>query len=88
MEVRILKESEKEILIEIDESETFANMIREELWNVGVLEAAFIKEHPEVAKTKIWIKAENPREKLKKAIDNLIEKLEKLKENYLLAIRK
>jgi len=86
MEVKIIKETKNELLIEIDESETFANMIREELWNVGVLEAAFVKEHPEIRTTKIWIKAENPREKLKKAIENLIEKLEKLKELYKTSI--
>jgi DNA-directed RNA polymerase subunit L len=86
MEIKIIKETENELLVEIDESETFANMIREELWNVGVLEAAFIKEHPEMKTTKIWIKAEKPKEKLKKAVENLIGKLEKLKELYKTSI--
>lgn len=83
MEITILKEDKDTLLIELKgESETFANMLREELWNVGVIEAAFIKEHPELAETKLWIKAENPREKLKKAIDNLIKKFKELKKEY------
>ncbi len=86
MEVRTIKETENELLIELPgESETFANLIKEELWNVaGVIEAAFIKEHPELSEVKIWIKTENikPREALKKAIKNLIEKLENLKKEY------
>ncbi len=86
MEVRIIKESENTLLIELPgESETFANLIKEELWNVkGVIEAAFIKEHPELTEVKIWIKTENikPREALKIALKNLIEKVRNLKEEY------
>ncbi|MEM0480665.1 MAG: RpoL/Rpb11 RNA polymerase subunit family protein [Candidatus Aenigmatarchaeota archaeon] len=88
MEINVLKEEKDSLLIELKgESETFANMLREELWNVGVVEVAFIKEHPELAETKLWIKADNPREKLRKAIDNLIEKLEKIKEAYENALK-
>lgn len=78
MEIKILREEENVLLIEfLDESETFLNLLREELWNVkGVIEAAYIKEHPELSNPKLWIKTENikAREALKIAINNLIEK--------------
>ncbi|MFH7902939.1 MAG: DNA-directed RNA polymerase subunit L [Candidatus Aenigmatarchaeota archaeon] len=84
MEFKILREEENVLLIEfINESETFLNLLREELWNIkGVIEAAYIKEHPELSNPKLWIKTENisAREALKSAINNLIEKFEKLRE--------
>ncbi|MEM5830108.1 MAG: DNA-directed RNA polymerase subunit L [Candidatus Aenigmatarchaeota archaeon] len=86
MEVKVLREDNNVLLIElVGESETFANLLREELWNVkGVIEAAYIREHPELTQPKLWIKTEgiNAREALKIAIDNLIKKLKELKEKY------
>jgi len=86
MEVKVLKEEKDALLIElVGESETFANLLREELWNVkGVIEAAYIREHPELSQPKLWIKTEgiNPREALKIAIDNLIKKFSELKKAY------
>lgn len=84
MEIKILKEEENTLLIEfVNESETFLNLLREELWNVkGIIEAAYIREHPELSNPKLWIKTENisAREALKNAINNLIERFEKLRE--------
>jgi len=86
MEVKVLKEEKDALLIElVGESETFANLLREELWNVkGVIEAAYIREHPELSQPKLWIKTEgiNPREVLRIAIDNLIKKFSELKKAY------
>ncbi|MEM5828470.1 MAG: DNA-directed RNA polymerase subunit L [Candidatus Aenigmatarchaeota archaeon] len=90
MEVKVLKEEKNVLLVElVGESETFANLLREELWNVrGVVEAAYIREHPELSQPKLWIKTEgiNAREALKIAIDNLIKKLKDLKEKYKKAL--
>lgn len=90
MEVKVLKEEKNVLLVElVGENETFANLLREELWNVrGVVEAAYIREHPELSQPKLWIKTEgiNAREALKIAIDNLIKKLKDLKEKYKKAL--
>ncbi|MEM5843564.1 MAG: RpoL/Rpb11 RNA polymerase subunit family protein [Candidatus Aenigmatarchaeota archaeon] len=86
MEVNILKKEGNTLLVELKgESETFANLIREELWNVkGVIEAAHIKEHPELAEPKIWIKTDglDPMEALKIAVENLLKKFEEIKKSY------
>lgn len=86
MEIKVIKEDQNTLLIEFpNESETFVNLLRDELWNVkGVLEAAYIREHPELSFPKLWIKTEkiSPKEALKIAIKELLEKLSKLEKIY------
>lgn len=92
MEIIVIKESQNIILIGFpEESETFINLLKDELWNVeGVIEAALIREHPELTYPKLWIKTDgiSVREALKKAIENLSAKLNKLNQIYNENIRK
>lgn len=91
MPVKVIKNDKNTLIIEvIDESETFLNLLREELWSIdGVKEVAFYRDHPELENPKLFIKMEkgNPKKALEKAISNLIKKLDELKESYLRAIQ-
>jgi len=60
MEVKKVKEKDKTWVLELEgESKTFANLIREELWNSdGVSEAATIQEHPYMSHPKLLVKME------------------------------
>ena len=91
MRVNVLKEDKNTLIIEVKgESETFLNMICEELWNIkGVEEAAFYREHPFLEEPKLFIKTKgiSPRKALKEALKNLKQKLKSLKEIYTKTIR-
>jgi DNA-directed RNA polymerase subunit L len=58
MEVKKIKEEDKKLLVELErESKTFANLIREELWNdENIEEASSIKNHPYMDEPKILVK--------------------------------
>lgn len=76
MEVKKLKEDKNILILEIlDGGIGFANLIKEELWrDKGVDEAASIKEHPYMAKPKIYVKMKgnkNPKLALMKATKRL-----------------
>ena len=60
MEVKKIKEKDSTWVLELEgESKTFANLIREELWNSdGVVEAAAIQEHPYMDQPKLFLKME------------------------------
>lgn len=90
MQVNVIKDEKNVLIIEVKgESETFLNMIVEELWNVkGVEEAAFYREHPFLDQPKLFIKTSgvSPRKALKQALKNVKEKLKMLKTAYKNAI--
>ena len=91
MEVKKIKDENGILMLELEgESKNFANLLREELWNIdGVKEAAFFREHPELDNPKLFIKMEkgSPKKALEKAISNLMKKLEELKKVYLKAVQ-
>ena len=91
MSIKVVRNEKDTLIIEVvGESETFLNLLREELWNIdGVKEAAFFREHPELDNPKLFIKMEksNPKKALEKAISNLMKKLEELRKAYLKAIQ-
>jgi len=91
MPIKVVRNEKDTLIIEvIEESETFLNLLREELWNIdGVKEAAFFREHPELDNPKLFIKMEkgSPKKALEKAISNLMKKLEELKKVYLKAVQ-
>ena len=86
MELRVLKEEGKTLIVEVrGETFTLTNLVKEELWNdPNVSEAAEIKEHPYLAEPKIFVKVEkgSPRNALIKACDRIIKKLDKFKEEF------
>jgi len=84
MELKIVKEDEHSILVEIsDQTVSFANLLRAELWkDKSVTEAAFIQEHPYLAKPKIFVRTDkgSPKAALEKAAVGVSEQAKELKE--------
>ena len=82
MEVKKIKEENNNLILELaGESKTFANLIREEVWNSdGVSEAAAIQEHPYMEQPKLFLKMEG-RYSHKKALEDAAKRIEvKVKE--------
>ncbi len=83
MEVNVIKEDKNTLLAELKgETISFANLIKEELWNdKNVEEAAAIKEHPYMSEPKIFVKTREvkPQKALQESIKRLESKLKELK---------
>ncbi|MBD3156165.1 MAG: hypothetical protein GF368_05995 [Candidatus Aenigmarchaeota archaeon] len=77
MEVKKIKEKDNNWVLELEgESKTFANLIREELWNSeGVVEAAAIQEHPYMDQPKLFLKMEG-RYSHTKALEDTAKRIE------------
>jgi len=66
------KGKEDKLKMEIDDTHTFLNILREELWNEkGVSVAAYAKLHPYLGKPILLVKGKN----LKKALINAAKKI-------------
>lgn len=92
MQLKILKEDEKSLMLEVGgETVSFANLIREELWNdKSVTEAAYIKEHPYLSEPKIFVKTDrgSPRTALEKAATRIVDSSKEFKEEFKRAMKK
>lgn len=92
MQLKILKEDEKSLMLEVGgEAVSFANLIREELWNdKSVTEAAHIKEHPYLSQPKIFVKTDrgSPRTALEKAATRIVDSSKEFKEEFKRAMKK
>lgn len=77
MELKKIKEDKDMVFLELKGgTKTFANLLREELWNdKDVSEAADIKEHPYMAQPKLYLKMKEGN-KPKKAINDAIKRIE------------
>jgi len=86
MELKIIKEDEHSILVELPEQTvSFANLLRAELWkDKTVTEAAFIKEHPYLSKPKIFVRTDkgSPKVALEKAASGIAEQAKEFKEEF------
>ncbi len=87
MEVRAIKKEKNTLLVELKgDTKSFANLIREELWNdKNVSEAAAIKEHPYMVEPKVWVKTRgkaDPKIALEKAAKRIKVKVEELKKEF------
>jgi DNA-directed RNA polymerase subunit L len=84
MELKIVKEDEHSILVELPgQTVSFANLLRAELWkDKTVTEAAFIKEHPYLSQPKIFVRTDkgSPKVALEKAAAGIVEQAKELKE--------
>jgi len=92
MEVRALRKGKNMLLVELKgDTKSFANLIREELWNdKNVSEAAAIKEHPYIAEPKIFVKTKgkaSPHSALMKAAKRVDVKVEELKREFKRALK-
>ncbi|MEM5811243.1 MAG: RpoL/Rpb11 RNA polymerase subunit family protein [Candidatus Aenigmatarchaeota archaeon] len=86
MEIKINKKGDGYEIEFLEISKTIMRLISSELKNLKeVEEAVVLKVHPLYDNPKVWIKLKEgkPKEALKNAIDNLIEKLEQVK-NFLI----
>ncbi|MCS7123095.1 MAG: RpoL/Rpb11 RNA polymerase subunit family protein [Candidatus Aenigmarchaeota archaeon] len=85
MEVKISEEKNGYIIEFMEISKTFVYLLNDELKKLkNVEEAVIMKVHPYYENPKIWLKLNNgkPKEILKEAIDNLIEKFEKIEKLF------
>ena len=91
MELKVLKDEDKTLLLEIrGESVTVTNLLREELWNdSSVSEAAQIKEHPYLSEPKVFVKVSRgtPQTALKKACERIIKKSQEFREEFKKALK-
>lgn len=76
MELKVVKQNENALILEAtNETVTFCNLIRGELWkDRNVSEAAYIKEHPYLEKPKIFVKTS--RGKPQTALERAAKRLE------------
>lgn len=92
MELSVIEEDDKKLILEIkNESVSFANILRSELWNdKSVSEAAHIKEHPYLSQPKIFVKTErgNPRVALEKASVRVLDKAKEFQEEFKRSLKK
>ncbi len=91
MELKVLKDEDKTLLLEIrGETVTVTNLLREELWNdSSVSEAAQIKEHPYLSEPKVFVKVSRgtPQTALKKACERIIKKSQEFREEFKKALK-
>ncbi len=91
MELKIVQEGEKNITVEIkEESITFANLIKETLWqDSSVTEAACIKEHPYLAEPKVFVKVSkgDPLTALQKAAERIATQIDEFGQQFKKAIK-
>lgn len=92
MQLKIDKEKENEILLEVKgESVSFANLIRSELWNdKSVTEAAHMKEHPYLSEPKIFVKVDrgSPITALEKAATRISDQAIEFREEFKRTLKK
>ncbi len=89
MKLNILESSDKKANIElIGESETLANLLRKNLWDVGVEQAAFIREHPYLSVPKIIVYGKNPMKALDNAAQKIIDQAKEFQIEFKRALEK
>jgi DNA-directed RNA polymerase subunit L len=92
MELNIIKEDEKKLILEVKgETIGFVNLLRDELWkDKSVSEAAHIKEHPYLAEPKVFVKVNkgSPRTALEKAAARIRDQAKEFGEEFKKALKK
>jgi len=92
MEVKKVKDEDGVLILELEgESKTFANLIREELWNdKNISEAAAIKNHPYMDQPKLFLKMQGknkPQKALKDAAKRIQVKTKDLEKEFSRAFK-
>ena len=84
MEITVVEESKRKLVVEFDSDHGFCNLLTSELWNdKGVTVASYSIDHPLVGKPKMIIETNNtqePRKALKDAISRLKKQATKFKD--------
>ncbi|MFH0890031.1 MAG: DNA-directed RNA polymerase subunit L [Candidatus Aenigmatarchaeota archaeon] len=89
MKLNILENSDNKANIEmIGESETLANLLRKNLWDVGVEQAVFIREHPYLSMPKIIVYGKNPMKALDNAAQRIIDQAKDFQIEFKRALAK
>jgi DNA-directed RNA polymerase subunit L len=92
MKANIIKQEDKTLILELpEETVTVTNVMRGELWeDANVSESAAIKEHPYLAKPKVFVKTSKgkPQTALDKAADRVIKQTEDFSEEFKKAMKK
>ncbi len=78
---KIIEDEKDTLVIEFDSDRSVAELIKERLLNTqGVSFASVEKDHPEVGKIRLVVKADkNPKAYVSKVIDGLIDEVEEIK---------
>jgi DNA-directed RNA polymerase subunit L len=81
MELKILKEENNKLVLEIfEDTHTFLQLLKEYLLKNGAKFVGYYKDHPENKSVIFYIEGDNPKEILKKAKESIINDFSKLKE--------
>ncbi len=89
MKLNILENSDNKVNIEmVGESETLANLLRKNLWDVGVEQATFIREHPYLSMPKIIVYGKNPMKALDNAAQRIIDQAKDFQTEFERALAK
>ena len=79
--VKILKEDEKQMVVEVDDL-TLANLLAEYLWETkGVKFAGMVREHPYLEKPKVVVSANDPKKALEAAAKKIADDADSLKKH-------
>lgn len=61
MKLKKISKTKEKLVVEVDgEDHTLLNLLRENAWNTGADQAAYMIEHPYLLKPKIIIRSKNP----------------------------
>lgn len=92
MELKIVKEDEKRLIVELTgESIGFAHMLKDELWkDTNVKEAAAIKEHPYLSEPKVLVVVSrgSPKTALEKVSENVLNEAKEFGDKFKTASKK
>ena len=92
MELNVLKQDDKTLLVEVNgETVTITNALKSELWeDQNVSESAQIKEHPYMTEPKIFVKTTKgkPETALDKAAERIAKQTEEFNEEFKKALKK
>jgi len=85
MKVEFLKEEKESIRLGFNnEDVTFANALKDELWNIkGIDTATLNKKHPLVNKPELLVQGKEPRKLLKLAAQNIKKNVEEFEKEIL-----
>ena len=89
MEIKVVKETKKKIIIEVKGSNVaLCNAIKKELWNDSHVTAASVNvEHPLVSNPKIIVETDG-KEKPKTALEKAVERLKKQNKDFSSSFKK
>lgn len=89
MKLKLLEKTDEKMKVELQgESFTLANIIRKNLWDVGVDQASYMKEHPYLSQPKIVVFSKNPKKSLENAAQKVADAAKDFQTEFKRALKK